>query len=202
MYRAPALSQYVCAVTETQTETGRPRRGMSRSVTVLRLIALLAVVGLIVSVPATLRTVSSYHAKTVHLQAAPPGAEPLNADLPPGSYTVFVGCEDFYGCPSIHPDQLSIQGYGSDPSMAAVTTRPQVRVVGGQKFSGVDTFTIQAKGGVWYTLRPELGQPAFIAPSESLTSTLLPWTIAAISSVTVLLGATFTLARRRPSPPD
>ena len=150
--------------------------------------------------------IHDYDSATVHL----PAGHPVQVTLSPGSYSVFGGCIDLWGCAGLSPSDLPVRGALSGPVRVVPyggfdTKLPgfEQRTVNGQPFVRELAFTVPVREPVQMTLNVHPRQPVLVAPTPDKTGLLLSGIIAASGSALLFLGslAGLTLPLAAPARP-
>jgi hypothetical protein len=165
----------------------RPRRIPPAALLAVAVVA--AVVGAVASASLIITRVDAYNTDGIYLHTG----HPVTARLAPDHYTVFVGCTESMTCPEVPPAALSVRvisggviSTSRDPSHDDLS--------GAEPFVGKLSFTVPTAETVTLDLTANLGQPAFVVPSEGEEAhALAGWIALAILSILVFFAALIPL---------
>jgi hypothetical protein len=133
--------------------------------------------------------VDAYNTDGIYLRTG----HTVTARLAADHYTVFVGCTESMTCPNVPPAALSV----SVISGGVISTSPDPShddLSEAEPFVGKLSFTVPTEETVTLDLTANLGQPAFIVPSEGEeVRALAGWIAFAILSILVFFAALIPL---------
>jgi hypothetical protein len=168
----------------------RPRPKIPLPAAALVVAAAVALAGTIASGALIYDRINAYNADGIYLRAG----HPVRVLLGPDHYVVFVGCTEDMTCPSLPPSGLSVR----TDSGGILTTTPDPssdHLSEAEPFVGEVSFAVPVQEIVSLDLSVQLGQPAFVVPSEGEEAhALTGWIIIAGLSLLVLLAALASLA--------
>lgn len=163
----------------------RPGRRTGLLGAALAVAAAVALAGLIPSGALIFNRVAAYNADGIYLRAG----DPVRVLLGPDHYVVYVECTEDMTCPRLPPSELSV----STASGGIITATPDPssdHLSEAQPAVGKVSFTVPVKEVVRLDLLAQLGQPAFVVPSEGEeVHALTGWIILAGLCLLVLLAA-------------
>jgi hypothetical protein len=171
----------------------RPVRPRPRFIPPAPLLAVAVVgglVGAIASASLLITRVDAYNTDGIYLRTG----HTVTARLAADHYTVFVGCTESMTCPNVPAAALSV----SVVSGGVISTSPDPShddlSEAAQPFVGKLSFTVPTTETVALDLTANLGQPAFIVPSEGEEARALAgWIALALLSVLVFFAALIPL---------
>ena len=167
----------------------RPRPRLIPPAALLAVAVVAAVVGAVASASLIITRVDAYNTDGVYLHTG----HPVTARLAPDHYTVFVGCTESMTCPEVPPAALSVRVI----SGGVISTSPDPShddLSGAEPFVGKLSFTVPTAETVTLDLTANLGQPAFVVPSEGEEAhALAGWIALAIVSILVFFAALIPL---------
>jgi hypothetical protein len=167
----------------------RPRPRLIPPAALLAVVVVAAVVGAVADVSLIITRVDSYNTDGIYLRTG----HPVTARLAPDHYTVFVGCTESMTCPEVPPAALSVRAI----SGGVISTSPDPShddLSEAEPFVGKLSFTVPTAEAVTLDLTANLGQPAFVVPSEGEEAhALAGWIALAILSILVFFAALIPL---------
>jgi hypothetical protein len=183
---SPAVYQRTGPAHAGRGSVARWRRGFAAPlVAVLAAGAVLGLAGAAASARVISSRVRGYDSATVRVRAG----HPARVTLPPGSYGVFGGCADEYGCPQLSPRDVSVQGAVSGVADTVAYTRLEQRTDAGQPFNRDLTFTVPVREAVRIALNGSPRQPVLVAPSQDEAGLIHNEVAVAIGCALLLLAA-------------
>jgi hypothetical protein len=139
----------------------RPRPRFIPPAPLLAIAVVAGLVGAVASVSLIITRVYAYNTDGIYLHTG----HPVTARLASGHYTVFVGCTESMTCPTVPPAAVSV----SVASGGVIRTSPDPSrddLSETQTFVGRLSFTVPTSETVTLDLTVNLGEPAFVVPSE------------------------------------